>query len=180
MENYGTFFYFPHAENEVYEKFRSEAKFPVSVGIFNEANCDFETVLTIRETHPALYMRSILIQGTDLGKAIADSVKCKTGFVKAREEYPFYKNSKSNPRYIQTVLGDYNGHFLHEDKLSDLLLAIDDIGLECYCFAYELTKFPSHNFSWKLLGVVLTTDKDGDGRVGLDKDLLNQIRGKFL
>lgn len=175
MEKYGIFFYFPHAEDEVYEKFRREAQFPVSVGIVDEANSEFETVLTIRQTHPTLYLKSILIQGTDLGKAITDSVKFKTGLVRAREEYPFYKKSTSNPRYIQTALGDYNGYFLQEDKLSDFLLAIDDVGLECYCFAHELSKFPSRNFSWNLLGVVLTTDKEGEGRVGLDKNLLKQI-----
>lgn len=179
MKTHGTFFYFPHTEEEVYEKFRSDDKFPISVGILNENDYEFETVLTIRKTHPKVYMKSILIQGTDLGKAITESVTCKTGLVKAKKEYPFYKHSKSNHRYIQTVLGDYNGYYLHKYRLSNLLLAVDDIGLECYCFAHEISKFPSKDFSWNLLGVVLNTDQKGEGRVGLDKKRLKQISARF-
>ncbi|WP_321416161.1 hypothetical protein [uncultured Desulfobacter sp.] len=175
MEDYGTFFYFPHVEKEVYEKFGKEPHFPIRVGIVDQNDDTYDPALTIRKIHPEIYMKNILIQGTDLGKAITQSVKRKRGLVKAREEYPFYESSKSNPRYIQTVLGDYNGHFLHKNRLSNLLLAIDDIGLECYCFAHEIAKFPSKNFSWHLLGVVINTDKNGEGRVGLDENQLNHV-----
>lgn len=175
MKNYGTFFYFPHRKEEIYEKITREPQFPIRVEISDQNDFEFDPILTIKKTYPEIHMKNILLQGTNLGKAITQSVKSKKGLVKAREKYPFYENSKSNPRYIQTVLGDYNGHFLHKNRLSNLLLAIDDIGLECYCFAHELYKFPSRNFSWDLLGVVINTNKDGEGRVGLDENRLNHV-----
>ncbi|MCG8549930.1 MAG: hypothetical protein MI799_05960 [Desulfobacterales bacterium] len=175
MRKHGTFFYFPHKKDEIYKKFARDTEFPIRTELLDQNEYEFDTILTIRKTHPEIHMKNILIQGTDLGKAITESVKGKRGLVKAREAYPFYKNSKSNPRYIQTVLGDYNGYFLHKNRLSNLLLAIDDIGLECYCFAHELSKFPSKNFSWDLLGVVLNQDKAGKGRVGLDENRLNHV-----
>lgn len=175
MIDYGTFFYFPHRKEKIYEKFTRAPQFPIRVEILEQNDYEFDTKLTIRKTHPEVHIKNILLQGTNLGKAITESVKSKRGLVKAREDYPFYENSELNPRYIQTVLGDYHGYFLHKNRLSNLLLAIDDIGLECYCFAHELYKFPSRNFSWDLLGVVRNTDQKGEGRVGLDENRLNHV-----
>lgn len=175
MKKYGTFFYFPNRKEEIYEKFTEEPRFPIRVEISEQNDFEFDPILTIKKTFPEIHMKNILLQGTNLGKAIIESVKNKEGLVKARENYPFYESSKSDPKYIQTVLGDYHGYFLHKNRLSNLLLAIDDIGLECYCFAHELYKFPSRNFSWNLLGVVINTDKKGEGRVGLDEDRLNHV-----